>query len=134
MSLDYDDVIARGRDEPAFSSNEAYEMWDVNWCGRCIRDARFRAGKDDVGCPILAAALLAEVTPAEWMEQPEDRYPSDAYHCIEFRAPGSEPPDPQPQPEPPDMDGLFPRPERHARMYIQPQPAESPPSKVEVPA
>jgi hypothetical protein len=134
MSLDYDDIVRRARNERAFSNSVDYEMWDGNWCGRCVRDAAFREGKDDFGCPILAAALISEVTPAEWMEQPEDRRPWDAYHCIEFRAPGSEPPDPQPQPEPDGMDGLFPRPERQARMYVQPQPVEAPPSRVEVPA
>lgn len=117
---DLDDIIARSRPGPAFSNSTEYEMWEVNWCGRCLRDAPFRRMDKGYGCPILAAAVLSQVIPAEWMEQPDDRYPSDAYHCIEFKAPGGGSGEPRPKPDPPDMDGLFLRPERHVRMFVQP--------------
>lgn len=102
-------------DEPAFSNSTDYEMWQVNWCGRCRVDAPFRAGKSDTGCEVLLTALCG-ITPAEWLPQPDDRYPYDAYHCINFRGPEDPDLEPKPRPEPPDMDGLFERPERGVRM------------------
>lgn len=125
MGLDLDDVYERARkDLPAFSNHSEFEMWEVNWCDRCLRDAPFRRMGRGVGCQVLAAAVLYECTPAEWMEQAPERYPSDAYHCIEFKTPGSGGFEPRPKPEPPDMDGLFPRPERQVRMPVLPHPVE----------
>jgi hypothetical protein len=49
---DIDDIIARSRPGPAFSNSTEYEMWEVNWCGRCLRDAPFRRMNKGYGCPI----------------------------------------------------------------------------------
>lgn len=139
MSLDFEDALARSRPEPAFSNGEEGHAWESNWCGRCMRDAPFRSGIAPTGCPLLLIALM-DRTPAEWFEQPwgqikgrsvGETAPSlgDTYHCSEFRAPGSGGGAPKPRPEP-RQDGLFPRPERHARMLVQPaQEVEPVPSR-----
>jgi hypothetical protein len=105
--------------DSAFSNGTEFAMWEANWCGRCQVDAAFRRGDNDPGCPVLATALLGDGVPPEWLEQPADRYPSDAYHCINFRGPDYRDPEPKPQPEPPDMDGLFDRPPRQTRLLAQ---------------
>lgn len=115
-----DDILSRGRKGSAFSNGTEFHEWEASWCDRCLRDAPFRRMGKGMGCQILAAALLGDVIPAEWMEQPEDRYPSDAYHCIQFKGPGEGGGEPKPKPEPP-QDGLFDRPVRQTRMYVQPQ-------------
>jgi hypothetical protein len=98
-------------------------VWTANWCDRCLRDAPFRNGISPVGCPIILVTLIGR-TPAEFLDGPRDeqgRYSmADQYHCVEFRAPGGGGGEPRPKPEPPDMDGLFDRPERQTRMYVQP--------------
>lgn len=109
------------RPGPAFSNGTEYEMWQANWCDRCTHDAAYQSGKSSEGCPLLLTALLGDI-PGEWMEQPPERYPSDAYHCINFRRPDDPDPEPRPQPDPPDMDGLFEQPERRTRMLVQPVP------------
>ncbi|RSN26536.1 hypothetical protein DMC63_01485 [Streptomyces sp. WAC 05977] len=123
MSIDYDEAFARSRDVPAFSNGTEGETWMANWCRRCLRDAPFRNGLVKTGCPLVLISLMQR-TPAEWLDGPRDehgRYSmADQYHCIEFRAPGDGGGEPRPRPEPPDMDGLFPRPERRTRMYVQP--------------
>lgn len=128
---EYDDIEQRARPGVAFSNGTEGADWQSNWCDRCLRDAPFRNGlKGATGCPILLVALAAEKTPAEWMEQPLDekgRYSiANKYHCIEFRAPGEGGSEPRPKPEPPQMDGLFDRPERRTRMYVQPIEASVP--------
>lgn len=123
MSLDWADVSARARDGVAFSNSTEYEMWSVNWCDRCLREAPFRNMGRGSGCPILGVAVLEQKTPAEWLEQPSDRYPQDAFHCIEFKGPGGGGGEPRPRPDPRGMEGLFPRPARAARMFVQPDPA-----------
>lgn len=106
----------------AFSNHTEFEMWEVNWCDRCLRDAPFRRMDKGFGCPILARALLGE-QPAEWLQQPDDHYPSDAYHCIEFRAPGGGGSgEPKPIPDPPAQDGMFPRPDPAVRMLVPTEP------------
>jgi len=123
VTFDYNDVAARARKgKAAFSNGSEYEMWEPAWCGRCLHDAPFRRMGKGIGCQILAAAVFEECIPAEWLEQPPESYPRDAYHCIEFKVPGQGGGEPRPQPDPPGMDGLFPRPERQTRMYVQPQP------------
>jgi len=128
MSIDYDDAFERARPGSAFANGTEWECWSANWCDKCTRDAPFRNGIAAVGCPLILVALQERI-PAEWMEQPRDdrgRYSlTDQYHCIEFRAPGSGGGEPRPQPDPPDMDGLFPRPERQVRM-LTPAPVEPP--------
>jgi hypothetical protein len=130
MTATFDDVWSRAKDEPAFSNGEEGHAWEANWCGRCLRDAPFRNGIAATGCPILAVALSGR-TPAEWFEQPWQQIqgrpagetaPSlgDTYHCIEFRAPGAGGGEPRPRPEPTGMTGLFDRPERRTRMWVQP--------------
>ena len=117
MTIDFDDAMARSKDKPAFSNSTEWEMWAANWCERpCKVDA-------NQDCPLIMIALLGR-TPAEWLPQPADRYPSDAYHCVNFRGKDDPGDEPQPQPEPPDMDGLFDRPERVTRMLVQPQRSE----------
>lgn len=121
---DYDDIARRARPGVAFSNGTEGYGWQANWCDRCLRDAPFRSGlKGATGCPILLVALVEEKTPAEWLDGPRDEHGrygiADQYHCIEFRAPGEGGREPRPKPEPPDMDGLFPRPERQTRMYVQ---------------
>ena len=107
------------RPGPAFSNGTEYEMWKENWCYRCTRDAAFQRGETDDGCPLLLTAICGDI-PGEWMEQPRDRYPFDAYHCIDFRGPDDPDQEPRPQPDPPDMDGLFDCPPRCSRMLVQP--------------
>lgn len=70
------------------------------------------------GCPILAKAMFEDVIPAEWLEQEpwEEHYPSDAYHCIEFRPKGWRDPKPRPKPAPQPGPGLFEEPPRGPRM------------------
>lgn len=130
MSIDYDDAFARSRDVPAFSNGEEGHAWEANWCARCARDAPFRNGIAPTGCPLLAIALM-DRTPAEWFEQPWGQIKGrpegqtapvlgGTYHCIEFRAIGGGGGEgPRPRPEPPDMDGLFERPQRQTRMWVQ---------------
>jgi len=119
MSLDLDEASKNARDTPAFSNGTEGEMWQANWCDRCLRDAPFRNGISATGCPLILIAYCGQ-TPAEWLEQPDDS--PDRYHCIEFKAPGDGGGEPRPKPEPTGMNGLFDRPERQTRMYVQPQP------------
>ena len=124
MSLDYDEVFSRSRDVPAFSNGTEGYGWMANWCDRCLRDAPFRNGIAKTGCPIILVTMLSR-TPAEFLDGPRDehgRYSiEDQYHCIEFKAPGGGGGgEPRPKPDPPGMDGLFDRPERETRMFVQP--------------
>ncbi len=113
MDHDFD----AAKDEPAFSNSPEWEMWAANWCHRpCQMDK-------NEDCPLIVTALLGR-TPVEWLEQPADQYPSNAYHCVNFRGPDDPYTKPKPLPDPPDMDGLFDRPEQTTRMYVQPQPFE----------
>lgn len=125
MSIDYEDALARSRDRRPFANGTEGYGWTETWCARCLHDAPFRNMGKGSGCPLMMVALL-DRTPAEWLDGPRDehgRYSiEDQYHCIEFRAPGGGGGEPRPKPEPPDMDGLFERPERQTRMYVQPQP------------
>lgn len=127
MSLDYTDVFERSRDRRAFANSTEGDGWMANWCDRCLRDAPFRNGISDVGCPIILVAMM-DRTPAEFLDGPRDETGAyslaDQYHCIEFRAPGGGSGEPRPKPEPRGMDGMFPRPERRQRMFVQPQPQE----------
>lgn len=130
MSIDYEEAYARSRDTPAFSNGTEGEVWQANWCDRCLRDAPFRNMGKGSGCPLILVALM-DRTPAEWLDGPRDehgRYSmEDQFHCIEYRGPGGGGGgEPRPRPEPPGMDGLFPRPERVTRMYVQPAPAAEP--------
>lgn len=125
MSIDYEDALARSRDQAPFSNGTEGHGWTETWCARCLRDAPFRNMGKGHGCPLILVALIGR-TPAEWLDGPRDEQGSysieDQYHCIEFRAPGGGGGEPQPKPEPPGMDGLFGRPDRQTRMYVQPQP------------
>lgn len=131
---DTDEIWNRSTEGSPFSNSTMGEIWMARWCDRCLRDAPFRNGlKGATGCQILAVALCGR-TPAEWLEQPEDEVirpdgydVANLYHCIQFRGPGGGSTEPRPRPEPPNMDGLFPRPQRQTRMYVQPelQPATS---------
>lgn len=126
MTIDYADALARSRDVPAFSNGTEGETWMYNWCHRCLRDAPFRNMGKGSGCPLVLVSLMSR-TPAEWLDGPRDeqgRYSmADQYHCIEFRAPGDGGGgEPRPRPDPRGMDGLFPRPERQTRMFVQPEP------------
>ena len=121
MSIDYDDAYGRARPGHAFSNGTEWEIWSASWCDRCLREAPFRNGMSQTGCPLILVSLQALI-PAEWMDQPDGS--PDRYRCIEFRGPGGRGGgEPAPLPEPPDMDGLFPRPERQVRMLTQPAPA-----------
>lgn len=138
MSLDFDDVMKRSRDRPAFSNGTEGYGWMDAWCHRCLRDAPFQRMGKGSGCPIILVAELGR-TPAEFLDGPRDEHGAYSiegqYTCVEFRAPGGGGGEPRPRPEPTGMDGLFARPERQTRMYVQPQPVEEPtPVKVEVPA
>lgn len=135
MTNDYDDIARRARPEPAFSNGTEGYGWMANWCDRCLRDAPFRNGlKGATGCMIIAVAMCEQTTPAEWMDGPRDergRYGiEDQYTCIEFKGPGGRGGEPRPKPDPPDMDGLFERPERRTRMFVQP--TEVPDRELEV--
>lgn len=125
MSLDYDDIYARSRDQRAFANGTEGYGWQEAWCDRCLRDAPFRNGISNVGCPILLVAMM-DRTPAEFLDGPRDEHGAygieDQYTCIEFRAPGGRSGEPRPKPDPKGMDGLFARPERRTRMYVQSQP------------
>ena len=127
MTIDYADALARSRPEPAFSNGTEGYGWMANWCDRCLRDAPHRNMGKGSGCPLILVALQ-DRTPAEWLDGPRDekgRYSiEDQYHCIEFKGPGGGGGgEPRPKPEPSGMDGLFPRPERAVRMFVQPNPA-----------
>ena len=123
MSIDYAEASPRARDQPAFANGTEGFAWTNTWCGDCQRDAPFRNGLNPSGCPLIVIAL-EQRTPAEWIDGPRDRHGryslDDQYQCIEYRPPGSRPPEPRPRPEPPLMDGLFPRPTRRVRMLTQP--------------
>jgi hypothetical protein len=130
MSLEFDDIMARSRDVPAFSNGTEGYGWTAQWCDRCLRDAPFRQMGKGSGCPILMVAML-DRTPAEFLDGPRDEHGcysiADQYHCIEFRPPGGGGGgEPRPKPDPRGMDALFPRPERQSRMLVQPRPAEVP--------
>lgn len=121
-----DEIMADARDVPAFSNGTEGYGWQDNWCARCLREAPLRNGlKGAQGCPLIFVAMMSK-TPIEWFEGPRDeqgRYSiADQYHCIEFRPnDGGGGGEPRPKPEPPDMDGLFPRPEREVRMFVLPE-------------
>lgn len=104
------------KDEPPFSNGTEWEMWSANWCHKPCQNDK------NEDCPLVMTALLGK-TPVEWLPQPPERYPSDAYHCVLFRGPDDPGDEPKPLPEPPDMDGLFERPESQTRMFVQPEPA-----------
>lgn len=127
MSIDYDDAYGRARPGQAFSNGFEFDCWEDGWCARCQRDVAFREGTTDQGCPLLLVAL-ADRIPAEWQPGTDDL--SNRYTCTAYRPPDWRDPEPQPLPEPPDMDGLFPRPERQVRM-LTPAPA-APPAVVTV--
>jgi hypothetical protein len=118
--LDYDDAWERSREGPAFSNGTEGYGWQAAWCDRCLRDAPFRNGICDSGCPLLMIAIQGRI-PAEWFEQPRDENGAysiaDQYHCVEFRAPGGGGGrEPRPRPDPPGMEELFPRPSPERRM------------------
>lgn len=119
-----DEILAEANDTPAFSNGTEGHAWEVNWCDQCVHDAPFRNMGKGTGCPILSVALLGK-TPSEWFEQPWGEHGprlGDQYHCIEFRPPGGGGDgEPRPRPEPRGMDGLFERPERGTRMFVQPE-------------
>lgn len=123
----YDEIWASARDEWPFSNGTEWEAWAENWCyAPChnpveVAWQRYEEGKRKTnpggGCPLILCAMMGRI-PNEWLEQPS----GDRYHCIEFRGPDdgdSGDPQPQPRREPPNMDGLFPRPERRIRMLKQ---------------
>lgn len=128
MSLDENDILDRSRDRQPFSNSTEWEIWAGSWCDRCQREAPFRAGLTDGGCPLIVVAVCHLRTPAEWQGEHGD------YTCTEFRPPGWRDPEPQPQPEPDGMDGLFERPRRGVRMLTQAPVVEpAPPQVVTVP-
>lgn len=132
MSIDFDDALARSRPESPFSNGTEWECWSANWCDRCAVDAPFRNGIAGRGCRLIEVAVISGRTPAEWFEQPIDEQGrtslSDRYHCVAFRSQGGGGGgEPRPRPEPPDMDGLFERPERQRRMFVQPRVREMAP-------
>lgn len=127
MSLDYDDILARSRDHRPFSNGTEGYGWTETWCYTCLRDSPFRNMGRGSGCPLVLVALQGR-TPAEWIDGPRDeegRYSiEEQYICVEHRPPGGGgggSTGPRPRPEPADMDGLFGRPERRTRMFVQPQ-------------
>lgn len=108
---------------PPFSNGTEGDAWMANWCERCLRDAPFRNGISNTGCPLLLIALDG-YTPAEWIvDQPFQL--GHQYRCTEFRAAGYRNPGPDPLPEPQAMDGLFPRPSP-ARRALTGTPVERP--------
>lgn len=117
MAADLDPPTRPGR---AFSNGTEYEIWADRWCDRCTVEDDFRAGTDDIGCPLIIVALCTDDTPAAWM--PTEPGSPDSYECIDFRGRDHGPePEPKPLPEPPDMDGLFDRPDGRVRMLVQPE-------------
>lgn len=116
---------------PFSNGTEGYD-WMYRWCDRCQHPVEkawqaYSNGRRKTqlagyegGCPLIMAAYAGH-TPQEWLEQPDGSV--DRYHCVEFRGPddGGDA-ELRPKPEPPDMEGLFPRPERHVRMLKQPSP------------
>lgn len=139
----FDEIYADALDKPAFSNGTEGMAWTGTWCANCKVEDPHRNGLpgNDQGCPLSLTSLLNK-TPVEWLEQPWQQIdgrpegevaPSlyDRYHCIEFRPRGGGGGrEPRPRPEPPDMDGLFPRPERAVRMLtpLEPAPATSVPA------
>lgn len=116
--IDRDNADKRARDVPAFSKSDEGLAWMANWCDRCTVDAPYRSGISPLGCPLIEIALTGR-TPAEWLEQPPDHYPDDAYHCVEFKPRGGGG-EPRPRPTPPGQGELLPR-ESYTgvRMYEQ---------------
>lgn len=112
----FEEIMAGGRPEPAFSNHTEWELWSYNWCDRCRNDSPEMVDRGE-GCPIILAALC-QVTPSEWLEQSGPSV--DRYHCVEFRDredPGP-PPEPQPIPDPPGQLTLLPRePYEAVRMF-----------------
>ena len=135
----YDEIYDSALDQPPFSNGTEFYGWAEVWCwAPCHNPAevawqRYENGQRKTapkdfpgGCPLILCALMGR-TPTEWLEQPlRDGLITlgDQYHCIEFRGPddGGGDPAPRPRREPPNMDGLFPRPERAVRMLKQPEP------------
>lgn len=129
----YEEIERDARAGSPFSNGTEGYGWQANWCDRCLIDAPFRNGlKNAQSCPLLLVALGGK-TPVEWLDGPRDehgRYSiADQYHCIEARFPGDGGGgEPRPKPDPKGMDGLFPRPERAVRMFVQPE-STSPPAR-----
>jgi hypothetical protein len=136
VSIDFDDAGKRSTEEHTFSNSTMFEIWSSHWCARCRREAPLRAGLPNAqGCALVGVAELGR-KPAEWLRQQDEDLTRDGgydvanlFHCIEFRPPGGGAGEPRPKPEPPNIAGLFDRPERRARMFVQPHAA---PELVEV--
>lgn len=130
------EIMADARDEAPFSNGTEGYGWMENWCwAPCMNPVEvawreYEEGERaeqlegyEGGCPLIMCAMIGK-TPVEWLDtwDGEGPYPRDRFHCIEFRGPDDgDDPEPQPVPDPPNMDALFPRPEPHPRMYVQPE-------------
>ena len=122
----FEEALAAARPGRAFSNGTEGHAWTANWCDECMHDRSARADTGP-GCPLLCVALLHEVTPAEWIEQPADelgrRSLGDRYHCIEFRKDdggdgGPDDPDPDPDP-PPQVPGQIDMLEYVAERFVE---------------
>jgi hypothetical protein len=122
----FEEAFEAAADERAFANGTEGYGWMDAWCARCLREAPLRSGlKGARGCPLILVAMM-DRRPMEWLPQRDENglYSiADQYHCIEFRDNngGGGGYEPRPKPEPPNMDGLFERPERAARMLKQPE-------------
>lgn len=114
MSPGLNEVTAAAVAGAPFSSSDDGYAWMSVFCDRCLRDAPFRNGINDTGCPILLVAMTGR-TPAQW------RGERNGYQCAEFRPVGSRAPKPRARREPRSMSGLFDRPARTARTLVEPR-------------
>jgi hypothetical protein len=65
----------------AFSNGFEFEMWEPNWCGRCIKD-EMGGAPEGTFCPILSKVMLNNEVPPQWTPGTDDL--RDRYHCSEF--------------------------------------------------
>ncbi len=61
-----------------FSNSTEWDMWSGRWCDRCRRDAPYREGVSQEGCPLILTALSGEV-PERWSP-----HQGEIWRCLDF--------------------------------------------------
>lgn len=58
----------------AFANGQSWDRWSFRWCDKCSNDI-------NEDCPLIAAAMLGTVIPAEWHP-----VAIEEYDCSEFES------------------------------------------------
>lgn len=68
----FDDILSLSPKRKAFTNGQSWDRWSYRWCDECVHDV-------NESCPLIAAAMLGDVTPTEW-----NATGIDDYDCTEF--------------------------------------------------